>query len=36
MLGDTVQTVMKTYYDIVHKDQHAKAAAFLATTLHAP
>jgi hypothetical protein len=35
MLGDNVQTVMKTYYDVVHKDQHAKAKAFLATALHA-
>ena len=29
MLGDTLGTVMKTYYDLVHKDQHAKAKAFL-------
>jgi hypothetical protein len=34
MLGDTVATVMKTYYDIVHKDHHAKAKAFLGTALH--
>ena len=33
MLGDTLQVVMKTYYDIVHKDQHAKAAAFLSEAL---
>ena len=33
MLGDTVATVMKTYYDIVHKDHHAKAKAFLDTAL---
>ena len=35
MLGDTVAVVMKTYYDIVHKDHHAKASAFLGTALHA-
>ena len=34
MLGDTLQVVMKTYYDIVHQDQHAKAAAFLDKALH--
>jgi hypothetical protein len=34
MLGDTLAVVMKTYYDIVHKDQHAKAKAFLGTVLH--
>ena len=34
MLGDTLAVVMKTYYDIVHKDQHAKARAFLGTALH--
>ena len=34
MLGDTLAVVMKTYYDIVHKDQHAKAKAFLNTALH--
>jgi hypothetical protein len=34
MLGDTLGTVMKTYYDIVNKDQHAKARAFLGTALH--
>ena len=34
MLGDTLAVVMKTYYDIVHKDQHAKASAFLGTALH--
>ena len=35
MLGDTLGTVMKAYYDIVHKDHHAKASAFLRTALHA-
>ena len=30
----TLALVMKTYYDIVHKDQHAKAKAFLGTVLH--
>jgi hypothetical protein len=34
MLGDTLGTVMKTYYDIVNKNQHAKARAFLGTALH--
>jgi hypothetical protein len=34
MLGNTLNVVMRTYYDIVHKDQHAKAAAFLSTALH--
>ena len=34
MLGDTLEVVMKTYYDVVNKDQHAKAAAFLSTALH--
>jgi hypothetical protein len=34
MLGDTLGVVMKTYYDVVHKDQHAKAKAFLGTALH--
>jgi hypothetical protein len=33
MLGDTLAVVMKTYYDIVHKDHHAKAKAFLSTAL---
>jgi hypothetical protein len=33
MLGDTLQVVMRTYYDIIHKDQHAKAKAFLGTAL---
>jgi hypothetical protein len=33
MLGDTLQVVMATYYDVVHKDQHAKARAFLGTAL---
>ena len=35
MLGDKIATVMATYYDIVHKDQHAKAKAFLNKALHA-
>jgi hypothetical protein len=35
LLGDTLQTVMKTYYDVVNKDHHAKAKAFLSTALHA-
>jgi hypothetical protein len=34
MLGDTIGVVMKTYCDVVHKDQHAKARAFLGTALH--
>ena len=34
MLGDTLAVVMQTYYDIIHKDQHAKARAFLGTALH--
>lgn len=33
MLGNTVGTIMKTYYDVLDKDHHAKAAAFLATAL---
>jgi hypothetical protein len=33
MLGDTIGMVMKTYYDIVNKDQHAKARDFLRTAL---
>jgi hypothetical protein len=33
MLGDTLGTVMKAYYDIVNKDQHAKARTFLSTAL---
>jgi integrase len=33
MLGDTLVVVMRTYYDIVHEDQHAKANAFLSTAL---
>ena len=33
LLGDTVGTVMKTYYDVVNKDHHAKAKAFLSTAL---
>ena len=35
MLGDTVAMVIKTYYHIVHEEQHAKAAAFLAEALKA-
>jgi site-specific recombinase XerD len=35
MLGDTLKVVMDTYYDVVHTDQHAKAAAFLASALRA-
>jgi hypothetical protein len=35
MLGDTLGTVMKAYYDIVNKNQHAKARTFLGTALHA-
>ena len=35
LLGDTLQTVMKTYYDVVNKDHHAKAATFLASALRA-
>jgi hypothetical protein len=34
MLGNTLAVVMKTYYDIVHKDHHAKARAFLGEALH--
>ena len=33
MLGDTLAVVMKTYYDIDKKAQHAKAKAFLQTAL---
>jgi integrase len=33
MLGDTLGTVMKAYYDVVNKNQHAKARAFLGTAL---
>jgi hypothetical protein len=33
MLGDTLQITIRTYYDVVHKDQHAKARAFLSTAL---
>jgi hypothetical protein len=29
MLGDQLQTVIKTYYDVVHKEQIPKASAFL-------
>ena len=35
MLGDTLQVVMRTYYHIIHKDQHAKAKAFLSEALRA-
>jgi hypothetical protein len=35
LLGDTLREVMKTYYDVVNKDHHAKAAAFLSSALHA-
>jgi integrase len=34
MLGDTLVVVMRTYYDVVHRDQHQKARAFLGTALH--
>jgi hypothetical protein len=34
LLGDTLGTVMKAYYDIVNKNQYAKARAFLGTALH--
>ena len=34
MLGDTPATVMKAYYDVVNKDHHTKAKAFLGTELH--
>jgi hypothetical protein len=33
MLGNTIPVVMRTYYAHLHKDQHAKAKAFLATAL---
>jgi hypothetical protein len=29
LLGDTLGTVMRTYYDVVHKEQFPKASAFL-------
>ena len=35
MLGDTVQTVMRTYFDVLDRDHHAKAAAFLSSALRA-
>ena len=35
LLGDTLAVVMRTYYDIVNKDHHAKAKAFLGKALHA-
>lgn len=34
LLGDTVGTVMKTYYDVVNKNHYANASAFLSTALH--
>jgi hypothetical protein len=34
MLGDQLQTVIKSYHHVVQKDYHAKAAAFLAKELH--
>jgi len=33
MLGDTVKTVMASYYDVVAKDQHSKAKSFLGAAL---
>jgi hypothetical protein len=33
MLGDTLQVVIKTYYDVVNKDQHAKAKTFIGKAL---
>ena len=33
MLGDSEAVVMRTYYDVVRKDQFAKAKAFLSTAL---
>ena len=33
MLGDTIQTVTRTYYQPVREVHHAKAKAFLATAL---
>jgi hypothetical protein len=33
MLGNTLAVVMRTYYDVVHQDQHAKASDFLETAL---
>jgi hypothetical protein len=33
MLGDTLAIVIKTYYDIVHPEQHAIAKAFLSEAL---
>jgi site-specific recombinase XerD len=35
LLGDTLREVMKTYYDVVNKDHHAKAKAFLSSALRA-
>ena len=34
LLGDTLAVVMRTYYDVVNKNHHAKAKAFLGTALH--
>ena len=33
MLGDTLGVVMRTYYDVVNRDHHAKAKAFLGEAL---
>jgi hypothetical protein len=33
MLGDTLKVVIATYYNVIEKDQHAKARAFLGTAL---
>ena len=33
VLGDTLAVTMRSYYDVVHKNQHAKAAAFLSEVL---
>jgi hypothetical protein len=35
MLGDTLAVTMKTYYNLVHKDQYPRASAFLDAALHA-
>jgi hypothetical protein len=35
MLGDLPRTVMEAYHNVVKKDQHAKAKAFLSKALHA-
>jgi integrase len=34
LLGDTLKVVMQTYYDVVTRDHHVKARAFLGTALH--